>query len=178
MVLRRPERSVECSDSEKKMSACADQNHAPSLTCVRLEFDVVIRTIITSVTIIQHITKYYYMIRIKIWQKISLFQGFAVLFCISMCQTPVRFQRHSKIIRISTCRRQLFRNRRPLRFLHCSRKVSWRWNSRTDPVSRNIFRTGNQRFRRRKYTLSRRNKLWKIFVYVDKKIESWHSEKN
>ena len=25
------------SDSEKKMSACADQNHAPSLTCVRLE---------------------------------------------------------------------------------------------------------------------------------------------
>ena len=37
MVLRRPERSVECSDSEKKMSACADQNHAPSLTCVRLE---------------------------------------------------------------------------------------------------------------------------------------------
>jgi hypothetical protein len=39
MVLRRPERSVECSDSEKKMSACADQNHAPSLTCVRLEYD-------------------------------------------------------------------------------------------------------------------------------------------
>ena len=38
MVLRRPERSVECSDSEKKMSACADQNHAPSLTCVRLEY--------------------------------------------------------------------------------------------------------------------------------------------
>ena len=37
MVLRRPERSVECSDSEKKMSACTDQNHAPSLTCVRLE---------------------------------------------------------------------------------------------------------------------------------------------
>ena len=37
MVLRRPKRSVECSDSEKKMSACADQNHAPSLTCVRLE---------------------------------------------------------------------------------------------------------------------------------------------
>ena len=37
MVLRRPERSVECSDSKKKMSACADQNHAPSLTCVRLE---------------------------------------------------------------------------------------------------------------------------------------------
>ena len=37
MVLRRPERSVECSDFEKKMSACADQNHAPSLTCVRLE---------------------------------------------------------------------------------------------------------------------------------------------
>ncbi len=36
--MRRPERSVECSDSEKKMSACADQNHAPSLTCVRLEF--------------------------------------------------------------------------------------------------------------------------------------------
>ena len=35
--MRRPERSVECSDSEKKMSACADQNHAPSLTCVRLE---------------------------------------------------------------------------------------------------------------------------------------------
>ena len=26
-----------CSDSEKKMSACADQNHAPSLTYVRLE---------------------------------------------------------------------------------------------------------------------------------------------
>ncbi|RHV65056.1 hypothetical protein DXB15_14810 [Roseburia sp. OM02-15] len=37
MVLRRPERSVECSDSEKNMSAFADQNHAPSLTCVRLE---------------------------------------------------------------------------------------------------------------------------------------------
>ena len=27
-----------CSDSEKNMSAFADQNHAPSLTCVRLEF--------------------------------------------------------------------------------------------------------------------------------------------
>ena len=26
-----------CSDSEKNMSAFADQNHAPSLTCVRLE---------------------------------------------------------------------------------------------------------------------------------------------
>jgi len=26
-----------CSDSEKNMSAYADQNHAPSLTCVRLE---------------------------------------------------------------------------------------------------------------------------------------------
>ena len=37
MVLRRPKRSVECSDSEKNMSAFADQNHAPSLTCVRLE---------------------------------------------------------------------------------------------------------------------------------------------
>ena len=74
-------------------------------------------------------------------------------------EKSVRFQRHSKIICISTCRRQLFRNRRPLRFLHCSRKVSWRWYSRTDPVIRNIFRTGNQRFRRRKCTLSRRNKL-------------------
>ena len=29
-----------CSDSEKNMSAFADQNHAPSLTCVRLEFTV------------------------------------------------------------------------------------------------------------------------------------------
>ena len=28
-----------CSDSEKNMSAFADQNHAPSLTCVRLERD-------------------------------------------------------------------------------------------------------------------------------------------
>ncbi len=37
MVLRRPKRSVECSDSEKNMSAFADQNHAPSLTCVRLK---------------------------------------------------------------------------------------------------------------------------------------------
>ena len=27
-----------CSDSEKNMSAYADQNHAPSLTCVRLEW--------------------------------------------------------------------------------------------------------------------------------------------
>ena len=27
-----------CSDSEKNMSAFADQNHAPSLTCVRLEY--------------------------------------------------------------------------------------------------------------------------------------------
>ena len=35
--MRRPKRSVECSDSEKNMSAFADQNHAPSLTCVRLE---------------------------------------------------------------------------------------------------------------------------------------------
>ena len=35
--MRRPERSVECSNSEKKMSACADQNHAPSLMGVRLE---------------------------------------------------------------------------------------------------------------------------------------------
>jgi len=26
-----------CSDSEKNMSAFADQNHAPSLMCVRLE---------------------------------------------------------------------------------------------------------------------------------------------
>ena len=26
-----------CSDSEKNMSAFAEQNHAPSLTCVRLE---------------------------------------------------------------------------------------------------------------------------------------------
>ena len=26
-----------CSDSEMNMSAYADQNHAPSLTCVRLE---------------------------------------------------------------------------------------------------------------------------------------------
>ena len=30
-------RSVECSDSEKNMSACVDQNHALSLMCVRLE---------------------------------------------------------------------------------------------------------------------------------------------
>ena len=37
MILHRPKRSVECSDSEKNMSAFADQNHAPSLTCVRLE---------------------------------------------------------------------------------------------------------------------------------------------
>ena len=29
-----------CSDSEKNMSAFADQNHAPSLTCVRLEWIV------------------------------------------------------------------------------------------------------------------------------------------
>ena len=29
-----------CSDSKKNMSAFADQNHAPSLTCVRLEFNV------------------------------------------------------------------------------------------------------------------------------------------
>ena len=28
-----------CSDSEKNMSAFADQNHAPSLTCVRLELE-------------------------------------------------------------------------------------------------------------------------------------------
>ena len=28
-----------CSDSEKNMSAYADQNHAPSLTCVRLEYE-------------------------------------------------------------------------------------------------------------------------------------------
>ena len=27
-----------CSDSEKNMSAFADQNHAPNLTCVRLEY--------------------------------------------------------------------------------------------------------------------------------------------
>ena len=27
-----------CSDSEKNMSACFDQNHAPGLTWVRLEF--------------------------------------------------------------------------------------------------------------------------------------------
>ena len=27
-----------CSDSEKNMSAYADQNHASSLTCVRLEW--------------------------------------------------------------------------------------------------------------------------------------------
>ena len=38
--MRRPKRSVECSDSEKNMSAFADQNHAPSLTCVRLEWIV------------------------------------------------------------------------------------------------------------------------------------------
>ena len=29
-----------CSDSKKNMSAFADQNHAPSLTCVRLELIV------------------------------------------------------------------------------------------------------------------------------------------
>ena len=29
-----------CSDSEKNMSAFADQNHAPSLTCVRLELHI------------------------------------------------------------------------------------------------------------------------------------------
>ena len=28
-----------CSDSEKNMSAFADQNHAPNLTCVRLEYN-------------------------------------------------------------------------------------------------------------------------------------------
>jgi predicted Fe-Mo cluster-binding NifX family protein len=44
--LRRPKRSVECSDSEKKMSACADQNHAPSLTCVRLEYFVKLAEIV------------------------------------------------------------------------------------------------------------------------------------
>ena len=38
--MRRPKRSVECSDSEKNMSAFADQNHAPSLTSVRLESSV------------------------------------------------------------------------------------------------------------------------------------------
>ena len=32
----------------------------------QVDFDVVIRTIITSVTIIPHITKYYYIIKIKI----------------------------------------------------------------------------------------------------------------
>ena len=31
---------IMCSDSEKNMSAFADQNHAPSLTCVRLDFTV------------------------------------------------------------------------------------------------------------------------------------------
>ena len=33
-----------CSDSEKNMSAFADQNHAPSLTCVRLEFSSAFQT--------------------------------------------------------------------------------------------------------------------------------------
>ena len=37
-----------CSDSEMKMSAYADQNHAPSLTCVRLE-NVTIRYIRTGI---------------------------------------------------------------------------------------------------------------------------------
>ena len=32
-----------CSDSEKNMSAFADQNHAPSLTCVRLELNIIER---------------------------------------------------------------------------------------------------------------------------------------
>ena len=32
-----------CSDSEKNMPAFADQNHAPSLTCVRLEFPAIIK---------------------------------------------------------------------------------------------------------------------------------------
>ena len=35
-----------CSDSEKNMSAFADQNHAASLTCVRLEFIVTILLIL------------------------------------------------------------------------------------------------------------------------------------
>ena len=35
--------NVECSDSEKNMSAFADQNHAPSLTCVRLECAITIQ---------------------------------------------------------------------------------------------------------------------------------------
>ena len=38
LLLQSDMRSVECSDSEKNMSAYADQNHAPSLTCVRLEY--------------------------------------------------------------------------------------------------------------------------------------------
>ncbi len=38
MVLRRPKRSVERSDSVENVSAYADQNHASSLTCVRLEY--------------------------------------------------------------------------------------------------------------------------------------------
>ena len=33
-----------CSDSEKNMSAFADQNHAPSLTYVRLEFEDTFKT--------------------------------------------------------------------------------------------------------------------------------------
>ena len=32
-----------CSDSEKNMSAFADQNHAPSFTCVRLELTIIER---------------------------------------------------------------------------------------------------------------------------------------
>ena len=32
-----------CSDSEKNMSAFADQNHAPSLTCARLEISDMIK---------------------------------------------------------------------------------------------------------------------------------------
>ena len=51
MVLRRPERSVECSDSEKNMSAYADQNHAPSLTCVRLDLLLCCRSLICRLVI-------------------------------------------------------------------------------------------------------------------------------
>ena len=32
-----------CSDSEKNISAFADQNHALSLTCVRLELNIIER---------------------------------------------------------------------------------------------------------------------------------------
>ncbi len=48
-----------CSDSEKNMSAFADQNHAPSLTCVRLERKAAASFSASQLTLLQYLSDWW-----------------------------------------------------------------------------------------------------------------------